>query len=66
MSISPLTGKSARAAALRGLLLGLALQALLVGAIEVAQQPVQIDVARLFGPSPAEAGGTNTLAHARP
>ena len=66
MSISQLTGKSARGAALRGLLLGLVLQALLVGAIEIAGQPVRNDVASVFGPSPAEAGGVGTLAQARP
>ena len=67
MSISLLTGKTARGAALRGLLLGLMFQALLVGAIEIVWQPVlRNDVASLFGPSPAEAGGVGTLAQARP
>jgi len=66
MSISQLTGKSTRGAVLRGLLLGLVLQALLVGAIEIAGRPVQPDVASLFGPSPAEAGGAGIFAQALP
>lgn len=64
MSISALTGNSARGAALRGLLLGLVLQALLVGAIEISEQPVRNDVASSLGPSAAEAGGIGTLAEA--
>ena len=66
MSFPSLTGKSARGAALHGLLLGLALQALLVGAIELAGQPVRTEVAGVYGPSPAEAGDLVALAEPRP
>ena len=66
MSISALTGKSARGAALHGLLLGLVLQALLIGSIEIARQPVRTDAASLPGRSSAEADGIGTLAQAQP
>lgn len=66
MSISALAGKSARGAALRGLLLGLVLQALLIGAIEITGQPVRADAAGLLGPSASESGAIRTLAQAYP
>jgi hypothetical protein len=66
MSMAQLTGNSARGAALRGLLLGLVLQALLIGAIEIAGQPVRTEVAGVFGPSPVESTGLGTYAQARP
>jgi len=50
----------ARRAALKGLLLGLLLQALLVGAIEIAGAPIRPEAAALSGPP------STTLAQALP
>jgi hypothetical protein len=66
MSTALLTGTSARGAALRGLILGLVLQALLIGAIEIAGQPVRTDVAGLLGPTPIAATGIGAVARAHP
>jgi hypothetical protein len=66
MSISLLTGKTARGAALRGLLLGLMFQALLVGAIEIAGHPVRSEVAGPSRPAFTDAGDVGALAQARP
>jgi len=66
MSLSLLAGKTARGAALRGLILGFMLQALLIGAIEIAGQPVRGEVASVFGPSSTAAGEIGTLARALP
>jgi hypothetical protein len=64
MSMAQLTGNSARGAALRGLLLGLVLQALLIGAIEIVGRPVRSAAAGVFGPSAADSAGLGTYARA--
>jgi hypothetical protein len=60
-----MTGISVKAAALRGLVLGLVLQALLIGAIEIAGPPINPALAALSGPSGSETAVV-ALAQAHP
>jgi len=59
------TGMSVRAAALRGLVLGLVLQALLIGAIEISGPPIDPALAGLSGP-PGSETAVVALADAHP
>ena len=65
MSADLVTGRTAKAAALRGLLLGLVLQALLLGALLLAGPPVDAGLVAISGPPPS-ASTLATLAQAHP
>ncbi len=65
MGTDIVTGRTAKAAALRGLALGLVLQALLIAAIHFAGPPVDPGLVAISGP-PVGAPAVTTLAQAHP
>jgi hypothetical protein len=65
MSVESMLGKNARKAVIRGFLLGLVLQALLVGTVEVVGEPNRGSVATRVSPSVSDTPEIVTLTHAR-